>query len=258
MSFPNYPGKYACQAMLTAKDIVDYRRRLGRMPNVPNLQGALFCLERGLPRRLRWQIPIQEAGSMNGDLYGVKKTGNKVAVMANFGGGSPMVASLAEELIAMGARRLILMTGGGGLQPDLKAGDILVCSQAIRDEGTSYHYLPPEKYVQADAQLGERLAEAIKRRGKLCTFGTTWTTDAGFRETFEEVHLYQSEGVKTVEMESSGLFAVAQARGVAAASVVVIMDSLAGNHWQAPDQVKEVQRSLELVYAAAIEVLATQ
>lgn len=256
MSFPNYAGKYQCRPILTAQDIVNYRRNLGRLADVPNLQGVLLCLERGLPRRLRWQIPIREAGKMNGDLYAVKKTKDRVAVMANFGGGSPMVVSLAEEFIAMGAKRLVLMTGGGSLQPDLNAGDIVVCRQAVRDEGVSYHYLAPDKYVQADLQLGERLANAIQARGRPCTFGATWTTDAGFMETIEEVRQYQAEGVKTVEMESAGLFALGQARSVPVVSAVVVMDSLADLRWQAPEKVDAIQRSMEIVYAAAIEVLA--
>ncbi len=256
MNFPNFTGKYQCRPVLTAQDIVAYRSRSGRLAKVPDLQGVLMCLERGLPRRLRWQIPISEVGKMNGDLYGVKKTKNRVAVMANFGAGSPMVVSLAEEFIAMGARRLVLMTGGGALQPDLKAGDIIICRQALRDEGVSYHYLPPEKYVPADVQLGDRLADSIRARGKQPTFGSTWTTDAGFMETVEEVQQYQAEGVKTVEMESAGLFALAQARHVAAVSVVVVMDSLASLQWQAPQSAVAIQRSLELVYAAAIDVLA--
>ena len=57
-------------------------------------------------------------------------------------------------------------------------------------------------------------------------------------------------------MESAGLFAVGQVRGVQTASVVVVMDSLASLHWQAPDKLDGIQRSLEVVYAAAIEALA--
>jgi len=256
MSFPNFPGKYTYRSVLTAQDTVAYRKRAGRMPRLSNMKGVLLCLERGLPKRLRWQIPIQEAGSMNGDLYGVKKTRNKVAVVANFGAGSPMVASLAEELIAMGAQRLVVLTGGGGLQPGLHPGDIVVCSQAIRDEGTSYHYLPPGKYVNADSELMESLESALARRGRNCTFGTSWTTDAGFRETVEEVQHYQGEGVKTVEMEAAGLYAVGQVRGVQAAAVVVIMDSLADGRWKAPDRGDAIQASFEIAYAAAIDVLA--
>ncbi len=253
MSFPNYPDKHKLESLLKAEHIVAYRGRLGHMPGIKP-EGALFCLERGLPHRLRWRIPVRRAGSMNADLYQVKKA--NVTVLTSFGGGSPMVVELAEELAVMGAKRMLLMTWGGSLQPDLKPGDIVVCDRAIRDEGASHHYLPPEKYIQADKGLVEHLANAIQARGGQCTLGTTWTTDAPYRETREEVQQYQSEGVKTVEMESAGLFVVGQVRNIPVASVVVVMDSLATYQWQVPERLDSIQRSLEIVYAAAIDVLS--
>jgi uridine phosphorylase len=166
-----------------------------------------------------------------------------------------MTVELAEEFVAMGARRLILITWGGMLQPEMKAGDIVVVDRAIRDEGASYHYLPPAKYIQAYGSLADRLVEAIQELGGTCTRGATWTTDAPYRETIEEIRQYQSEGVKTVEMESAGLFTVGEVRGVSTASVVVGMDNLAELRWRAPERLNEILRSFELVYTATLEVL---
>jgi uridine phosphorylase len=255
MSFPNYPEKHKLEPLFTAEDLVAYRARLGRMPKVKPA-GVLFCLERGLPHRMRWRIPVKRAGSMNADVYAVKKSKGKVAVLTSFGGGSPMVVELAEELAVMGARRMILMTWGGLLQTDLKPGDIVVCDRAIRDDGVSHHYLPPEKTIRADLALVDQLVDSIRSRGARCTIGATWTTDAPYRETREEILQYQAEGVKTVEMESAGLFTVGQVRGIQTASVVVGMDSLATLQWQTPERLDAITRSLEVVYAAAIEVLS--
>jgi len=255
MSFPIFPDKHRLEALYGPKEMVGYRRQIGRLPALRAPEGILFCLERGLPRRMRWRIPVKHVGGMNGDLYALKRSRGKVGIMTGFGGGSPMTVELAEEFVAMGARRLILITWGGMLQPASKAGDIFVIDRAIRDEGTSYHYLPPGKYVPADARLAGEVTEAIRSRGGACTRGATWTTDAPYRETVEEVRKYQSEGVQTVEMESAGLFAIGEVRGVAAASVVVGMDSLAALRWQAPDRLDEILRSIELVYSAALEVL---
>jgi uridine phosphorylase len=255
MSFPNYPDKHNLPSLLTADELVAYRARLGRMPKVKP-EGVLFCLERGLPHRMRWRIPVARAGAMNADVYSVKKTKGRVAILTSFGGGSPMVMELAEELAVMGARKMVLMTWGGTLQTDLKPGDIVVCNRAIRDEGASHHYLPPAKYIDGDESLVNQLVSAIQRRGAQCTVGTTWTTDAPYRETREEVRQYQAEGVKTVEMESAGLFTVGQVRGVQTASVVIGMDSLASLRWETPDRLDGIMKSLETVYAAAIEVLA--
>jgi len=162
---------------------------------------------------------------------------------------------LAEELVVMGARRFVTLTWGGMLQADLKAGDIVVCNRAIRDDGTSHHYLPHAKYIEADVQLVDQLAEAIRARGASCTIGPTWTTDAPYRETLEEIKQYQAEGVKTVEMESAGLFTVGQVRGVQTASIVVGMDSLAEYKWRVPERLDDIMRSLEIAYAASIDVL---
>jgi uridine phosphorylase len=192
---------------------------------------------------------------MNADVYAVKKSKGKVAVLTSFGGGSPMVMELAEELAVMGAKKMILMTWGGTLQTDIQPGDIIVCNRAIRDEGASHHYLPPSKYVEANEALVNELVDAIRKRGAGCILGTTWTTDAPYRETREEVLRYQAEGVKTVEMESAGLFTVGQVRGVQTASVVIGMDSLASLKWQTPERLDDIMHSLEIVYAAAIEVL---
>ena len=256
MNFPNRTDKYADESILKADDIVAYRARLGRMPDLHSPRGALLCLERGLPRRMRWQVPVRKAGSMNADLHETKRTKNPVAILTDFGGGAPIVAELAEELVVMGIRKLVLMTWGGALQPDLQPGDIVVCNQAIRDDGTSHHYLPPGKCVEADATLVEKLAAAIQSRGGVCSTGATWTTDAPYRETRAEVQQYQSEGVKVVEMESSGLFTIGQVRNVQTASVVVVMDSLATLEWKVPERLDGIMRSLELVYQSIIDVLA--
>lgn len=254
MSFPNYPEKHKLEPLFRAEDLVAYRARLGRMPEVKPT-GVLFCLERGLPHRMRWRIPVKRAGSMNADVYAVRRSKGQVAVLTSFGGGSPMVIELAEELAVMGARRMILMTWGGLLQTDLKPGDIIVCDRAIRDDGASHHYLPHEKTIRAEPALVNELADSIRARGARCTVGTTWTTDAPYRETREEILQYQAEGVKTVEMESAGLFTVGQVRGIPTASVVVGMDSLATLQWQTPERLDAIARSLEVVYDAAIEVL---
>src|SRR5512141_234650 len=101
LSFPNYPDMHKLDSLLTADELVSYRARLGRMPKVKP-KGVLFCLERGLPQRMRWRIPVEKAGAMNADVYSVKKTKGNVGVLTSFGGGSPMVMELAEELAVMG------------------------------------------------------------------------------------------------------------------------------------------------------------
>jgi len=255
MSYPIYPDKHKLQELYGAREIIGYRKQVGRMPSLPSPEGILFCLERGLPWRMRWRIPVKRAGGMNGELYELKNTKGKVGIMTGFGGGSPITAELAEEFAAMGVRHMILMTWAGTLQPDLSPGDIIVIDRAIRDEGTSYHYLPPAKYIDANTQLADELIAAIQARSGKCSRGTTWTTDAPFRETVDEIRQYKSEGVKAVEMESAGLFTIGQVRNIPTVSVVVAMDSLGEFRWSVPENLNKILRSLELVYQASLDVL---
>ena len=256
MSFPNYPEKHEFDSIFNAEDIVAYRKRLGRMPDIKTPFGALFCLDRGLPEQMRWHIPVRRAGSMNADVHVTKRTKNPVVILTNFGGGAAIVAELAEELVVMGAKKLILMTWAGTLQPGLKAGDIVVCNRALRDDGTSQHYLPPARYIDGDDGLADQLVAAVHAHGGQCAKGATWTTAAPYRETRMEVRQYQSEGVQVVEMETAGLFTIGHVRKIPATAAVVVMDSLASLTWQVPDRLDGIQRSLKRVYQASIEILA--
>lgn len=253
---PNFPEKHRFDAILNPSDIIRYRKQLRRLPDLDGISNILFSLDRSIPLRMRWRVPVKKAGGMIGDLYLVRKPRHQVGVMVNMGGGAPIVVELAEEFAALGFRRMALMTWGGSLQPDLRAGDIVVCNRAIRDEGVSYHYLPPDKLISADPLLVEQLVAAIQAKGGKCTVGTTWTTDAPYRETAAEIRQYQSEGVKTVEMESAGLFTIGKVRDIQAVSAVVIMDSLANLRWEVPDRLDGIIKSLEIVYLAMIEVLS--
>jgi uridine phosphorylase len=169
--------------------------------------------------------------------------------------GAPVMAAEAEELIALGARRLLAFGPAGGLQPDLPTGTVVVVDGAIRNEGTSRHYLGPGEEACADATLSERLADALTARGTAVRRGMVWTTDAPFRETFADVAHHRDRGVLAVDMESAALFAVAAYRKVPAAVALVIGDSLAGDRWQPPPDAAPLDASLLAVYRAAIEVL---
>ncbi len=255
MSFPNVPEKHAMTAIVDPAEMLAHRRRGGRLPSVQPFEGAIICLQRGLPERNRWRVRVKRIGRLMGDLYSVRSTNGRVAVLTDFGLGAPIVAAQAEELIALGATRLVSIALAGGLQPDLPPGSIVVATGAIRDEGTSHHYLPPGREVSSDGQLVVALSTALTRLGCDYQLGLTWSTDAPYRETREEVALYEADGVRVVDMELAALLAVAQVRGVAAAGVLVAGDSLAGSRWTPPERLDEMERALDVAYRAAIEVL---
>ena len=255
MPFPNVPEKYKGKSILTPQHLLAYHQKIGLLPKGDAPDGVILCLQRSLPERMSRRHPYKNVGRLIGDLYLLKKTRKKICVLTNFGLGSPQIAGLAEEFIAWGTKKIISISMTGALQPNLKPGDVVICNQAIRDEGTSHHYLPPAKYILADPQLVASLLNAVKSKGLFPWIGTSWTTDATFRETDLEVAQYQAEGVLTVEMESAALFAVAAFRNIQAASAFVVGDKLANADWQAPPDMEIIDRSFEAVYAASIEVL---
>lgn len=255
MSVPNLPGKHAFPGIVEPSAMLEHRRRGGRIGRFQSPEAFVICLQRGLPERLRWQVGIRKLGNLMGDLFAVRSTGGRVGVLTNFGLGAPIVAAQAEELIALGAKRLVSIALAGGIQSDLGAGALVVATGAIRDEGTSHHYLPPGRVIDSDPELADTLATALRARGAIVHTGRTWSTDAPYRETREEVEAYASEGALVVDMELAALLAVAQVRGVKAAGVLVAGDSLAGGTWTPPARLAEMERSLELAYRVAIDVL---
>lgn len=255
MSFPIFPDKHKLPPMLTAEQMIAFRRAQGGLGNLQAPDGVVLCLYKGVMKRLAWKYPALRVNGFLGDLYLLKRTGGRVGVLGNFGIGAPALTSLAEEMMAWGAKRLIVLSLAGGLQPDLPPGSIIVCNRAIRDEGTSYHYLPAEKEVTASSTLVAALSQTLTRRGLPHVVGATWSTDAPYRETREEAEHFQAEGVKAVDMESAGLFAVGRVRGVETASVFAIGDSLAGPRWAAPPDMRGLHRRLEVLLDVLIEVL---
>jgi uridine phosphorylase len=159
-------------------------------------------------------------------LHLVERNGVRVGVVGDFGIGAPAAAMVLEELAAMGVRRFLSVGVAGGLRADAAFGQLVLCTEAIRDEGVSHHYVPGAKHAYPSSRLTEKFAAALDAYGAIHSRGPTWTIDAPFRETLEEARSYRAEGVLTVEMEAVALFAVGRYRGVEVASAFVVSDTL--------------------------------
>ncbi len=156
-----------------------------------------------------------------GRFFLVNATDGRVGVCC-MGIGAPAVAAQLEVLVALGVRRFLSLGTAGGLGADQTPGDVVVLTGAVRDEGTSYHYVETGVEVGPDPGLTDALAAALERGGVALRSGRTWTTDAPFRESKEKITDLRGRGVLTVEMEAAALFAVAQVREVELASAVVV------------------------------------
>lgn len=163
-------------------------------------------------------------------LYEMDVDGERVAFM-HPGVGAPLAANLLEEAIAFGCRKFMVCGGCGVLDKDIAVGHLVVVNAAVRDEGLSYHYLPPGREVQAHPQGVACLEQVLTSRELPFRTGKTWTTDAPYRETPGKIDLRREEGCLTVEMEAAALMAVAQFRGVTLGQVLYGGDDLSGSRW---------------------------
>ena len=170
---------------------------------------------------------------------------DKIAVVHNFSVGAPLCVFIAEQLAELGAENFILIGVAGGIGKDLKLHQKVLCTGAFADEGTSRHYVT-ETLIKTSKNLTAKIA------GLAETKGYTWTTDAIFCETKQEVLFYEKQDAQIVEMEAAGVFAFAKKRGLKAAGIFVISDLLNSKKWDAlPDRKKSAQTLAKLMFDIA-------
>lgn len=143
--------------------------------------------------------------------------------------GAPQTILVLEKMIALGARKFIAFGWCGSLRSDVRIGDIVLPSGAVSEEGTSGHY--PGVECAPSHELFHSLKSALRSTGLAIHEGAVWSTDAPFRETCAKVKAFRSQGVLSVDMETSALFAVSRFRGVDLAVVLVVSDDLSGLKW---------------------------
>ena len=165
--------------------------------------------------------------------------------------GAAAAAQIMDWLIAYGVETVI-SSGSCGALADLPENAFLIPVKALRDEGTSYHYLPPERWVELDEDVRLRMEKTLDRLGLPYAECATWTTDGFFRETRELVEYRKEEGCLVVDMECAALAACARFRGVKFGQLLFTADSLANTDkydergWGADSLEKALLLSLEL------------
>ncbi|CDH27083.1 putative Purine-nucleoside phosphorylase [Xenorhabdus bovienii str. Jollieti] len=165
-----------------------------------------------------------------GELY-VLSDNESVGIFYCRGIGAPVAVINLEELIAFGVQNFIVVGTAGALNPNLSIADIVLCDSALRDEGTSKHYVSDGQISLPTEKWHKDLKLCFSKHIPSITEGRTWTTDAPYRETKSKVTSLQQQGVLCVEMEASALFVVAGFHKVNIASAFVISDSLADLKW---------------------------
>ena len=186
--------------------------------------------------------------------YNVEMDGSVFTVF-HPGVGAPLGAALPEEAIAFGCRKFIACGGAGVLDSELTVGHVVVPIAAIRDEGTSYHYMPPTREVHASGDAVRAIERVLERRRIPYVIGRTWTNDAIYRETAGKIKRRREEGCLTVEMEAAAFFAVARYNGVHFGQILYGGDDVSGSDWDHRGWEKQFSTREKLFWLAAEAVL---
>lgn len=145
--------------------------------------------------------------------------------------GGPACAGTGEEIISMGAKTLILLGNCGVLDRTIEDCGIIIPTSAIRDEGTSYHYLPASDEIEVNQKYLKLFEEILEEHHYSYVTGKTWTTDAFYRETKSKMERRKKAGAITVEMECASMAAMCQYRHVDFFQFLYAGDNLDNDTW---------------------------
>lgn len=167
---------------------------------------------------------------LGGELYVFNDNENVGFIKGNMC--SPAIATQTEDLIAGGVKELIHIGYAGGLQPDMRAGDIVLTDGAYNDTAVARLYGFDYEIIESSKGLADELEESLRENEIRFRRGRHWTTDAGYRETWGQIIEHREKGALCVEMEGVGLFTIAKYRDCAATAIYVISDVLVEEEWK--------------------------
>jgi len=159
------------------------------------------------------------------DLYSFPLAGRICGIVA-CAVGAPFAVLVAEELFACGCEFLMSVTSAGQITPAGTPPYFVIIDRALRDEGTSYHYAAPEAFAGADPKLIATAKSALHEAAIRAHVGSSWTTDAPFRETAEAIEAARTKGVFAVEMEAAALYTFAKKRNAAVLCLAQVTNTM--------------------------------
>jgi uridine phosphorylase len=145
--------------------------------------------------------------------------------------GAPQAARMLEILSAIGVKKFIVCGGAGTLDNELTGNKVLIAVSAVRDEGTSYHYLPPARVIKIRDSVRQKIVDTLTAEREKFAEVKTWTTDASFRETPDKVAIRRKEGCVTVEMECAAYYSVAKFKNLLCGQLLYAGDIVKKEGW---------------------------
>ncbi len=176
------------------------------------------------------QFSVVDLVTTTYDLWRISREDRQIGILDCPIGG-PAAVICAEHLIQRGARTLIMVGSCGALEP-IAEGEFLVPYRALRDEGTSYHYQRPGRWISTDETVSATCIQTLKEAGFKAREVSTWTTDGLHRETKQMIADRKAAGCAVVEMETASMAAFAKMRGIPFGQILFTADSLATDEYE--------------------------
>ncbi|AGU73300.1 nucleoside phosphorylase [Streptococcus constellatus subsp. pharyngis] len=215
------------RAIINPEDLIE------TLPDFPELVVSCFAratFERMLMSFRHEQVATTSMANIEIPIYRIIVKGIPIALFNAPVGASACVAIL-EDLIAFGMKKLVLFGTCGVLDEAIKETSIIVPQMAIRDEGTSYHYLPASDEIEVNVGLQDFLISFLDENGISHSVGKFWTTDGIYRETAEKLYKRKEAGAICVDMECSAVAALADFRKISICHFFYAADHLFEENW---------------------------
>lgn len=212
---PILTGKdFAAPSVFAPENLLREARRQKSLPPAEVPEICILDPDGDIVRMLARTGKSRRAGAWacyHTDLHEFAHEGGRFGIV---GGavGAPFAVLVAEQLFASGCRFLVSMTSAGQIVARGPTPYFILIERALRDEGTSYHYLPPAEFAAADRDLVARVMPAVAGLAPPVYRGASWTTDAPFRETAAAIAGCRARDILAVEMEAAALYAFAESR----------------------------------------------
>jgi len=180
------------------------------------------------------------ASNGNIPLYELNIDGQKIGLILSVVG-APATVSEYEELFAMGVEHILVFGTCGVLDQSINDCQIIIPYAAIREEGTSYHYIADEDEIVVNHKTLSQMKAFFEKRHVHYLVAKTWTTDAFYRETKKKITSMKAKGCVCVDMECSALAALSQFRNKPIAQFFYSADNLDSEEYEVRSLRNEIQ-----------------
>ena len=196
---------------------------------------TVFCFFADAIEKIITEFPHKIVTHIKGEgvnipVYELDYKGQKINLVQSIVGAT-WAATHIEEMTAVGCKKYIACGGCGVLQKDIAIGQLIIPVKAVRDEGTSYHYVAPSREIAMNEYPIQIIENVLNKQGVSFIKGKTWTTDGFFRETPAKITRRKQEGCIAVDMEASAFIATAKYNNVEFGQIFYAGDNLDGNEW---------------------------